>query len=254
MTFIHPFALPKGYDLWAFDVLDSTNDQCRRMFEGGTPGNFWVVSAKQSSGKGRRGREWVSRQGNLFASLLYGIDCDLETASELSFVTAVAAREVVADILQDNIPVTCKWPNDILVGGKKVAGILLETAGQGSEKPSHVIIGIGINVMNHPENPLYPATNLKKERCPKLELDLILSRLVHTMAYWISQWKDHGFTPVRKAWKAHASGLGQEIIVRLPNEELKGRFVDLDKSGALILEFAGERRHITAGDVFFAEP
>lgn len=244
--------MPEGYDLRAFDLLDSTNAECRRIADGGHRGNIWIVTAEQSAGRGRRGREWVSRPGNLFASLLYGIDCDLGMASQLSFVTALAVRDTLADILQSSERVTCKWPNDILVGGKKISGILLETAGRGGETPSHVVIGIGINVMHHPENPQYPVTNLKDESGGEIELELVMERLAQSMAHWISRWKDHGFTLIRKAWKDNAQGLGQDIIVRLPSEDLRGRFVDLDESGALILEFDGERRHITAGDVFFA--
>lgn len=237
-------------DIRTFEVLDSTNEECRRLADGGHRGNVWVMAGAQSAGRGRRGRQWISRRGNLFASLLYAIDCDLVTASQLSFVAALAVRDVVADLLQNSENVTCKWPNDILVGGRKISGILLETAGQVSETPSHVIIGFGINVSHHPENPQYPATNLNDEG-GIVEVELVMDRLAGSMAHWVDIWKDHGFTPVRKAWKDNAQGLGQEIIVRLPEEELRGRFVDLDENGALILAAGGESRHITAGDVFF---
>ena len=247
----HSFQMPEGYDLRAFELLDSSNAECRRLADGGVGGNIWIVAGEQSAGRGRRGREWVSRPGNLFASLLYVLDCDLGTASELSFVTALAVRDACADILQSNSRVTCKWPNDILVGGKKISGILLESVGSGGESPSHVIIGIGVNVMHHPAEAQYPATNLQEEAGGDIDLSLVTARVVQSMAHWITRWKDHGFGLIRQAWKDNATGLGQEIIVRLPGEELRGRFVDLDASGALILEFGGERRHITAGDVFF---
>ena len=209
------------------------------------------MAGAQSAGKGRRGREWVSRTGNLFASLLYGIDCDLATASQLSFVTALGVRDAVADLLQASQRVSCKWPNDILVDGKKISGILLESTGQGGEVPSHIVIGIGLNVAHHPDKPLYPATNLKEQGGIDFDLDQVMDRLAGSMAHWLAIWTGHGFPLIRKAWLEHARGIGEEIIVRLPDEELRGRFVDLDDSGALILEFAGERRHITAGDVFF---
>lgn len=243
--------MPEGYAFRAFDVVDSTNRECRRIADQGFAGNLWVIAGAQSAGRGRRGREWVSQTGNLFTSLLYEIDCDLVTASQLSFVTALAVRDTVADILQTTEAVTCKWPNDILVRGRKISGILLETAGQGAETPSHVIIGIGINVAHHPENPHYPATDLRQELGHDIDVLQVQARLVQSMAHWIDCWKNHGFSRIRTAWKENAKGLGQQIIVRLPEEELHGRFMDLDDSGALILEFDGERRHITAGDVFF---
>ena len=244
--------MPGGYDLRVFDVLDSTNAECRRAADGGERGNLWIVAKSQTSGKGRRGREWVSRSGNLFASLLYKLDCDLRTASELSFVTALAVRDTVADLLQNSDAVTCKWPNDILVRGHKISGILLETAGHGGEAPSHVIIGIGVNIRHHPDDAQFPATNLKSETGADIPYEQVMQSLASSMARWTEAWQKAGFSVIRKAWKSHASGLGQEIIVRLPGEELTGRFIDLDDSGALILEFGEERRHITAGDVFFA--
>ncbi|MCF8474376.1 MAG: biotin--[acetyl-CoA-carboxylase] ligase [Emcibacter sp.] len=246
-----PFSMPEGYDLRAFDILDSTNVECRRIADTGVAGNIWVTAKSQTMGKGRRGRSWVSDNGNLFASLLYAIDCDLATASEISFVTALAVRDVVADIVQDNDAVACKWPNDILVRGKKISGILLETAGRGNEIPTHVIIGIGINITDHPEVTLYPATDLKSCVGRDVALDTVMQNLITSMDHWLCAWKDRGFSVIRKAWKENSYGMGEGITVRLPNEVLEGRFVDLDDHGALILEFNGERRHITAGDIFF---
>ena len=243
--------MPDGYGLRAFDHLDSTNTQCHRIVDQGTAGNIWVMADRQSAGRGWRGREWVSRPGNLFASLLYAIDCDPGTASQLSFVAALAVRDVVADILQTADGVHCKWPNDILVAGRKISGILLETAGPGGEMPSHVIIGIGINLRHFPEDVQYPATSLREQTGRDYSNDFVMERLARSMDYWILRWKDHGFPLIRKAWKDNARGLGQEIIVRLSGEELRGRFVDLDERGALILAVGDERRHITAGDVFF---
>jgi len=244
--------LPAGYSLRVFGVVDSTNAQCRRIAAAGTTGNVWVQADEQTAGRGRRGREWTSKPGNLFASLLYGVNCDLPTAAGLSFVAALAVRDAVADSLPTDARVMCKWPNDILVGGRKIAGILLETTGQGACPPSHVIIGIGINVIDHPEQAHYPATDMKKEAGDNVEMQQVMTRLVASMAHWILRWQQAGFRPIRKAWKHNAHGLGQDVIVRLSEEELRGRFIDLDKTGALVLEFDGKRRHITAGDVFFA--
>lgn len=251
MAFEKNFPMPEGFDLRAFDVLDSTNLECVRSAEAGHAGNLWVVSERQTAGKGRRGRTWISESGNLFTSLLYRIDCDLATASQLSFVTALAVRDAMADILQSVDQVTCKWPNDVLVGGRKISGILLETAGQGGNAPSHVVIGIGVNIRHCPTEVLYPTTCLEQEGAVDETPARVMARLAPSMDHWLRQWKKHGFAPIRKVWKAVAQGIGQEITVRLPNEALQGRFVDLDETGALILEVAGERRHITAGDVFF---
>ncbi len=251
MTGLTSLQVPEGYDLRAFDVLDSTNAECRRLAAEGARGNIWVAAAAQSAGRGRRGRAWQSPKGNLFASLLYAIDCDLATASQLSFVSALAVRDTVADIMQSGTRVSCKWPNDILVEDRKISGILLESTGEGGARPGHVIIGIGVNVNSHPAGTPFPATSLKAELGREIETAAVMQGLAQSMAHWVTCWRDHGFPLIRRAWKETARGLGDEIIVRLPKEDLRGRFVDLDDRGALILEFDGERRHITAGDVFF---
>lgn len=243
--------MPEGFILRAFDVLDSTNAQCLRAVREGEAGPLWIVAHRQTSGKGRRGRQWVSESGNLFASLLFPVTCDVMTASGLSFVTALAVRDVLVDILQNQDRVKCKWPNDVLVDGKKISGILLESAAQGRGDLEAVIIGIGINITHHPQETLYPATNIQDALGAEYSRQSVFEGLATSMAHWTDLWEKQGFEPIGKAWKNCAIGLGEEIIVRLPNEEIKGKFIDLDASGALILEANGEKRHISAGDVFF---
>jgi len=246
--------MPEGYFLRAFDVLDSSNTECHRRVEAGENGPLWVVTDQQSAGRGRRGRQWVSKKGNLFASLLYPISCDVMTASGLSFVAALAIQEMLADVLQSKERVKCKWPNDILVDGKKISGILLESAALGGGAPGFVIIGIGINIEYHPDETLYSATNIREALHGGLcSREYIFANLASSMAHWIDKWHTQGFEHIINVWKERAMGLGEEIIVRLPNEEISGKFIDLDATGALILDADGERRHISAGDVFFGE-
>ncbi|WP_417317995.1 biotin--[acetyl-CoA-carboxylase] ligase [Emcibacter sp.] len=252
MTISDNIQLPEGYDLQAFDVLDSTNEEAKRLAAARPQRHVWIQAARQSAGRGRRGREWVSEAGNLFCSLLWKADCDLKTASQLSFVTSLAVRDVIADLLQADRRVACKWPNDVLADGRKVSGILLETAGQGAEQPEYVIIGIGINLASSPPETLYPAASLTELGCQDLAPLGVLQSLAASQDHWMSEWRNKGFGHIRQCWMDHAKGQGEEIIVRLPDEEINGRFIDLDVTGGLKVETESGIRVIAAGDVFFA--
>lgn len=240
--------LPEGYGLRLFDTIDSTNDEARRVSDFEEASGLWIMARTQTVGRGRRGREWVSQPGNLFCSLLLRIEEELDIIPQLSFVTALAVRDVVADFLQLDEAVKVKWPNDVLVGGEKISGILLESSATGTQKPDRLIIGIGINIMSHPENMLFPAAHMGGG---DITADRVMERLAASMANWVSLWRDKGFGPVRRAWLACAKGQGEEITVHLDDEKICGRFIDLDDTGALKLDAGGEIRHIMAGDVFF---
>lgn len=242
--------LPQGYGLRHYDVIDSTNAQARRMPDFDETLGLWIVAAEQTAGRGRRGREWISEPGNLFCSLLLKIHEDINIIPQLSFVTALAVRDVVADFLQADDAVKVKWPNDVLVGGEKISGILLESSAVGGTKPDRVIIGIGINITSHPENMLYPAADLGGA---DITADQVMERLADAMSKRVSLWRTGGFAPIRKEWLKRAKGQGEEIVVNLEGEEICGRFIDLDDAGALKLDVGGDIRLIMAGDVFFRE-
>ena len=156
--------MPEGYGLRAFDVLESSNDTARQVAADIIDQHQWIVTKRQTSGRGSRGREWHSLDGNLFCSLLYKVDSEsFEQISQLSLVTAVALRQVFADLLGDDITemIECKWPNDILIQGEKVSGILLETVTDKNNQISHIIIGIGVNIKVVPDNVIYKTMNCR---------------------------------------------------------------------------------------------
>ncbi len=242
--------MPEAYRLRAFDVLDSTNKEAIRAAEKGEAANLWITAESQSSGKGRRGREWISSEGNLFCSLLLENKKDALTASQLSFVAALAVYDTAAEILGSAEDIQCKWPNDILVKNQKISGILLESSGFGNNAPEYIIIGIGLNLSSYPKEALYPAVDFKslgKDTTPKEAIGI----LAKYMAEYIRLWHKEGFHPIRKKWLKQVKGQGSEIIVKLPSEEIIGCFVDLDLTGALMLQTDTGLRLITAGDVFF---
>jgi BirA family biotin operon repressor/biotin-[acetyl-CoA-carboxylase] ligase len=243
---------PRGYGLKTFDVIDSTNEEAKRLALAGEPGPLWITSARQTAGRGRRGRSWESPTGNLFATLMVRPGRPANECAQLSFAAAISA----CDMLQHFAPgatLRVKWPNDVLANGMKLVGILLESASKGGEAPVWLAVGIGVNLATHPEGLEYPVTSLKGLGAVVPSPDDALLRLAANFAGWYDAWASQGFAPLRDAWLARAQGLGGRIRARLATEETTGVFEGIDGTGALILrETAGTVRHIAAGEVFFA--
>lgn len=240
--------LLNDYHLLAYDTLDSTNDEAKRLAKNGAAHGAVVWAKKQTAGRGRYGRPWVSEEGNLFASMLLAPSCDAGALPQLSFVAGIAAQEALAPLLPDK-KVSCKWPNDILVDGKKFAGILLESFEY--EGRRWVIIGFGVNVNSHPDEVMFPATSLCEEGVEIISAKIVLSRFIHHFIEWYNRWEKKGFASVRRAWMKCAWQLGQPMQAKLPNEEVEGIFREIDKTGALVLLTAPrKRRFIHAADVF----
>lgn len=246
--------LPPVYRLVALDSVVSTNDEALRLAAEGAEDGTLVWAREQTKGRGRQGRDWASPPGNLYVSLVLRPDCTLGEAAQLGFVAALAAGDTIGSIGAPMIETTYKWPNDVLLNGRKSVGILMESRSTPEGVLEYLILGIGINVASHPEEARFPATSLRAEGTPAdvSEIDA-LEALSRHFLNWTNRWLNDGFGPIRQAWLTHAHKLGEEIEVRLPNETLTGIFRDLDETGALVLEPAnGEPRVITAGDVFFA--
>jgi len=235
----------------AFDEIDSTNSEARRRADAGETGPVWITARRQSAGRGRRGRNWETGEGNLAATLLMTTTREPRDAAQVSFVAALAASDLARAYLPAE-RVKVKWPNDILVSGQKLAGILVES-GQRREGGLWLAIGVGFNLARAPQNPERPATTLADEtRTPPPEPRAALEGLAAAFADWLDVWDDQGFGAIAVAWTARAHGLGQTCTARLPTETIEGIAEGLDADGALRLRLAdGALRRITAGDVFF---
>lgn len=245
--------LPAFFRLVALDSVDSTNLEAARLVRAGAPEGTVVWARKQTSGRGRRGRRWASPEGNLYLSFLLRPRARPAVAAQIGFAAAVALAEVLAGLLPPDRRISCKWPNDLLVDGAKVAGILLE-AEAASEEPAALVLGIGVNVASHPEGLAYSATSVLAAG-GQTSVEALLEALALRLEHWYALWRRAGFMPVRRRWLDFAAGLGASIEVRLDGTILKGRFAALDPSGALELELAeGGRRLVTAGDVFYPAP
>jgi BirA family biotin operon repressor/biotin-[acetyl-CoA-carboxylase] ligase len=243
--------LPPGWKLRAFEALDSTNAEALRLAAAGTRGRTAVWARWQSAGRGRRGRVWESPTGNLYVSFLLRPDVAPAEAAQLGFVAALAVADTVSGLLP-GAEATLKWPNDVLLDGEKVAGILLESAAGPRGGVQAIVVGIGINIAAAPRQARTPATSLHAAGAPAALDDRgVLEALTVAFAGWIERWERAGFQPLREAWLERAIGLGEAVEARLPETILRGQFEDLDHDGTLLLRQAdGRLRRVTAGDVY----
>lgn len=233
--------LPDGWTLVALESVGSTNDEAMHLAEAGAPEGTVVWSREQTGGRGRRGRHWASPIGNLYTSTILRPACSAPRAAELGFAAALA----VADIVPVGREVRLKWPNDVLVDGGKVAGILPESAiGQRAEV-ERVVMGIGINVGFAPQlaDMRYPGAALGGS------VEEALEKLTASLARRLAQWRQEGFATIRAAWLAKAGPLGLEVDVKLGEELVRGRFAGMDREGALLLDTPAGPRKIVAGEL-----
>lgn len=251
--------MPTGISVAVFDEIDSTMDEARRQLQAGADTPLWIVAARQTRGRGRRSRAWQSVDDNLFCTLALKPDAAPARAATLSFLAAVAVADAleswVSPVADRPVRLQCKWPNDILLDGRKVAGILLESEmAPGGGGLAWLTIGIGVNLATHPDIAERPAISLAGAGCSVPHPHQLLSVMAVKFADWMVRWQEAGFAPVKQAWLARAARLGQEIEVRLDKQTLHGIFSALDDSGALLLQQAnGECIAVTAGDVFFPD-
>lgn len=243
--------LPPGFRLIDLDRIDGTNAEARRRARAGAEDGLVVRAVEQLSGRGRRGRSWRSPPGNLYMSVVLRPDASADRAAQLSFVSALALRAAIAAHLPPMAELTLKWPNDLLLNGGKLAGILLESSGVAAGRLDWLVIGIGVNLVAHPDDAAYPATSLAAEGAGDVDRDSVMQGILRHFMRWRDIWQSQGFAPIRAEWLAHAAGVSQEIAVRLPTESFRGVFEDLDSTGALIVRLPdGAARQIDAGDVF----
>ena len=264
--------MPSGYDLRLLGDVDSTNAEAERILRNYSGDSLvslsptWILASSQKAGRGRRGRNWKSPSGNLYATLLLRPGVSAHIAPQLSLATALAVRDMVLSFLPGKEgEVTLKWPNDILVGGAKLAGILLESHlafnRHGTDDMLRgqdmgwVAIGIGVNLLHFPADAPYPATSLYALGKIRLEPLETLCTLAWSLDSRLSSWeKGNGFAALRTEWMGCAYGLGEEVSAGLGSGggEMRGVFLGLDNKGALRLRLKdGGECSLCAADVRF---
>ncbi len=218
-------------------------------------GPAWILALEQTAGRGRRGRAWQGGAGNFSATYLTRPRSGPAEAALYSFITALALYEALATLIGPSANLSIKWPNDVLLNGGKIAGILLESVGQGGQL-THLAIGVGVNLrQSPPANALEPRAlapvNLASETGINITPQEFLPALAHHFAAFSAQYQTLGFAPIRRAWLDRAARLGQEITARTSQSEQTGIFETIDETGALILKTAESRIPIAAADIFF---
>lgn len=210
--------------------------------QGGADGS-WLRAARQTGGKGRMGRAWESPDGNLYCSTLVRLQPTDPLPHTLALVAANAVHALVAPLCEGQARI--KWPNDILVDGAKIAGILLERAGHA------IVVGIGVNVTGHPVGLDRPVTSLAAQGANDATAQALYDRLAQLFAHWLSIWRAQGLDPIRTHWLLNAHPTGTPMRVIQPDGgQVEGTFDTLDRQGMLILRLAnGDSRAIHAGDI-----
>ncbi len=226
-------------NLIELEAIGSTNDHAKELARQGAASGTVVWAHAQSAGKGRQGNTWVSIPGNLFMTMILRPRAGVAVLGQLSFLTAVALAETLEALVPD---VRVKWPNDVLVGGFKTAGILIETEGNAG----WAVVGIGVNITSAP-----PGAMSLKQAGVETTARQVLEALVARIEARVDAWEAGGFEGIRADWLARAHRRGAEITARLPKETLTGIFDGIDATGALQLRLAdGAIRTINSGEVY----
>ena len=244
--------LIEDYHLLTYDVLDSTNEEAKRLAGGGASHGAVIWAKRQTAGRGRMGRDWVSPEGKLYVSFLLKPERALEECSQLSFVAALAVAETLEAMVADAYDIHCKWPNDILLKERKISGILLEsfaTQERIATSDRWIVVGIGINIESHPDHVLFPATSLREVGVELVSAKIVLSRLVYNFMQQYDTWSKKGFAEIRKAWMARAYKLGHTVELMQGDILHTGVFEGVDEHGAIVLRSDDGLVPLIAGDV-----
>jgi BirA family biotin operon repressor/biotin-[acetyl-CoA-carboxylase] ligase len=244
--------LPPPARLLHLAEVGSTNAEAMRLAAAGEPAPLWILADRQQAGRGRSGRLWASHPGNLHASLLLRLACRPAEAAQLSLLAGVAVVDALRARLAQaaTAGLRLKWPNDILLGGAKLGGILVESARAGPEGRMAAVVGIGLNLAKHPADLDRPATSLAAHGLT-LAPPAMLEALAWAMHRWLAAWDEGaGFAAVREAWLVRGGPLGERLVVNAGARTIAGAYRGLDADGALLLrDDAGFERRVTYGDV-----
>ena len=245
--------LPAGYRLERHAEVGSTNSLALERAAAGGPGGLWVMAERQTQGRGRVGRAWVSPSGNLYASLLVAPAAPLRVAQQLSLVSGIAAFDAVAAAMSGcptRTALKLKWPNDVLVGNAKISGILVESSSEGAGRRNWIVIGIGINVAEAPDASGREVTSLAREGV-SVTREALMSTLAAALDRWLRTWDEGaGIAEVRQAWLKRGPSIGEPMTVRQGDALLDGTYFGLDNEGALLLlDPAHVVRMISTGEV-----
>ncbi|MDK3016209.1 biotin--[acetyl-CoA-carboxylase] ligase [Pseudodonghicola flavimaris] len=245
---------PEAYDLRIYDEIDSTLAEAARIAPG-VSRPVWMLARLQTAARARRGRNWDSPRGNLYSTLVYNPGCGPQQAALRSFVAALALFDACVAVIGRAEGLALKWPNDVLLNGGKLAGILLESLSLGPDR-LYLAVGIGVNLADAPpveavEPGAVRPVSLAGETGVLITPDDFLIELALAYDRYEAQLSTEGFAPIRSAWLARAARLGEQIVARTGTSETVGIFETIDTDGQLVLSTASGRVRIPAADVYF---
>jgi BirA family transcriptional regulator, biotin operon repressor / biotin---[acetyl-CoA-carboxylase] ligase len=222
--------------------VDSTNTEARRRLDAGEQAPFWIVADEQTEGRGRLGRKWISKPGNLYATHAFAFSAPAYAASQISFVAALAIHDTASRLIA-SANISLKWPNDCLINDAKFSGVLAELQGE------TMILGMGLNVLHEPQDLPYKATCLAAY-APNITVPQTFETLQFKLKKWLQIWDNAaGFQHIHRAWEARCAAIGQPISLDSGKAILHGTFAGLAPDGGLVLN----QNHTTtihhAGDV-----
>jgi BirA family biotin operon repressor/biotin-[acetyl-CoA-carboxylase] ligase len=249
-----------GYRLAAFNQIGSTNAEAISRARDGERGPIWLVTSEQTAGRGRRHRPWIAPPGNLAGSILEVMDISAAVAATLGFAAGLAVEAALRKISTEasvrsagspDLNFLLKWPNDVMAGTQKLAGILLEAEAVADNRLA-LVVGIGINVVAAPEGTPTPATSLAALGV-NIGAHELFSELSDVWAEFRGIWDDgRGFGEIRRMWLDRAAGLGQRVAVHTGGSTIEGTFDGIDETGCMLIRTSGSNRvPISAGEVYF---
>jgi BirA family biotin operon repressor/biotin-[acetyl-CoA-carboxylase] ligase len=241
--------IPPAYNLREYETVDSAIEEARRLAIEGAEEGTLVWTRNQSAGQGRLGRPWVSEPGNLYCAVIFRPEDPPAVATQLIYVTAIALWAAMAACVSPLTELHYRWPNDILLLDDKVAGLMLARAPR--EFDNWMVVGIAVNVVNHPVELGSPASSMGPDGGSEVSNVKLLELFSRHLLNWLNRWSDEGFEPIRKAWIQRAKGVGERLEVVLNDETVEGVFIELDDNGAMVMELSdGTRRKILLTEFF----
>lgn len=239
-----------GRKILTYESLDSTNDTAYQLAERGEKEGTIVIAESQKKGKGRLGRHWASPKGGIYLSCILKPDIEPKEVAKITLVSAVAVCASIREIV--NVSAMVKWPNDIIIRGKKVCGILTEMKAE-QDKVDFVIVGIGVNVDTHINLLPKGSTSLIKESDGKVSKVALTKMILENLEHYLGLFKEDGFNRIRDEWRNFSATLGKHVKVQCHNEKIEGQALDVDDDGALVVRLdSGLQRRVLSGDVVIA--
>lgn len=233
-----------GWRLRVFESVGSTSDLCRSLAIAGEPEGLAMLARRQTAGRGSRGREWLSEPGNLAVSLLLRPSDRARDAGHWALLAGLAVAETLADP-----HIRLKWPNDVLLRGAKLGGILIDTATNDAAGLDWLVIGIGLNLAAAPEIGDRRTASLDQPRPPEDVARAIMARIDHWRRIRLLE----GWAPIRTAWLQHALPLGEPMSLRRATGTVSGQFAGLGEDGSLMLQTAGRVHLFSSGEIWLPQ-